>query len=59
MTRGLALDFALTGVIKLAVGRDRPDYSNRLSFPSGHTSFAFAGSTVLARRCGWPVGLPA
>lgn len=50
---------AVTTGLKLAVGRQRPDGSTRLSFPSGHTSATFATATVLERRYGWKVGIPA
>lgn len=49
----------LTYLGKFAVGKERPDGSNNLSFPSGHTSSAFAGASFLTRRYGWEVGLPA
>jgi hypothetical protein len=45
--------------LKFAVGRSRPDDSDKLSFPSGHTASAFATATVLERRFGWKVGIPA
>jgi membrane-associated phospholipid phosphatase len=45
--------------IKLAVRRERPDGSNRQSFPSGHTSNAFALATVVERHYGWKTGVPA
>ncbi|WP_070158143.1 phosphatase PAP2 family protein [Sphingobium phenoxybenzoativorans] len=37
----------------------RPDRSDRKSFPSGHTSTAFAAAATLQNRYGWEVGLPA
>lgn len=37
----------------------RPDRSDRNSFPSGHTSVAFASATTLHRRYGWEYGVPA
>jgi len=40
------------------VGRRRPDGS-RFSFPSDHASSSFATATVLQRRLGWRVGVPA
>lgn len=49
---------ALTGGVKLAVRRTRPDGS-ALSFPSGHASASFATATVLQRQFGWKVGMPA
>jgi membrane-associated phospholipid phosphatase len=49
---------AVTGGIKLAVGRTRPD-GTQYSFPSGHTSVTFATATVLQRHFGWKVGAPA
>jgi membrane-associated phospholipid phosphatase len=48
----------LTGTIKLAVQRGRPD-GTHYSFPSGHSSVSFATATVLQRRFGWKAGLPA
>ncbi len=48
----------LTGVLKHTIRRTRPNGHN-LSFPSGHTSAAFASATVLERHFGWKVGAPA
>jgi membrane-associated phospholipid phosphatase len=45
--------------LKLAAGRTRPDSSNQMSFPSGHSAAAFATATVLQRDFGWKVGIPA
>ncbi len=45
--------------LKLATRRPRPDASNNHSFPSGHTSSAFATATVLERHFGWKAGVPA
>jgi hypothetical protein len=49
---------AWTAGLKQAVQRDRPE-GKGLSFPSGHTATAFASATVLQRRFGWKVGIPA
>jgi len=35
------------------VRRERPDGSNNLSFPSGHSSVTFATATVIERHLGW------
>jgi membrane-associated phospholipid phosphatase len=48
----------LTQGIKLAAGRTRPD-GTQYSFPSGHTSSAFATATVIQRHFGWKAGIPA
>jgi membrane-associated phospholipid phosphatase len=45
--------------LKYSVRRPRPDGSNNLSFPSGHTASTFATATVLQRHLGWKVGVPA
>jgi membrane-associated phospholipid phosphatase len=44
---------------KFAVGRQRPDGSNSLSFPSGHSASAFATATVVQEHFGWKAGIPA
>jgi membrane-associated phospholipid phosphatase len=48
----------LTYGIKGSVRRSRPE-GGGFSFPSGHTTSAFASATVLQRHFGWKVGLPA
>lgn len=59
-----ALDAAVMNVvyfqsIKLVAQRTRPNGSNDQSFPSGHTSNAFALATVAERHYGWKIGVPA
>jgi len=56
---GLAADGLVVTSIKVLARRKRPDGSDLRSFPSGHTSGAFTASTVLTRRYGWKVGVPA
>jgi membrane-associated phospholipid phosphatase len=48
----------ITQAIKISVRRDRPDHSNKRSFPSGHASSTFASATVLQRHLGWKAALP-
>jgi membrane-associated phospholipid phosphatase len=48
-----------TEALKLAVRRERPDRSDRYSFPSGHASGSFAAATVAASEYGWKAGVPA
>ncbi len=48
----------ITTGLKLITQRSRPD-GNDMSFPSGHTSSAFASASVLRRHFGWRVGIPA
>jgi len=45
--------------IKYTAQRERPDGSNKQSFPSGHSASAFATAGVLQRHYGWKVGVPA
>lgn len=49
----------VTHATKRLVGKERPDGSDNLSFPSGHTSAAFSGAAFLAKRYGWDIGVPA
>jgi membrane-associated phospholipid phosphatase len=53
------INAAYTTAIKYASYRERPDGSNHLSFPSGHTSNAFAWATVANHYYGPKFGVPA
>ena len=55
----VVVTWAYTAVLKRAVGRERPNGENDRSFPSGHSSNAFALATVAERHYGWKVGVPA
>jgi len=49
----------VTAGLKETFPERRPDGSDRKSFPSGHTSTAFAAAATLQNRYGWQVGVPA
>jgi len=49
----------VTTGLKETISKERPDGSDNRSFPSGHTSSAFAAAATLTNRYGWKVGLPA
>jgi membrane-associated phospholipid phosphatase len=53
LLRAQILTEGLVEGIKYSVRRERPDGSNRLSFPSGHSAITFASATVLERHLGW------
>ena len=55
----IAATTVTVGVLKKLTNRERPDESNRNSFPSGHSGASFAAATVLDRRYGKAVGWPA
>src|SRR5690349_11962186 len=59
MVRAQIVSQSMVQALKFTVRRERPDGSNSLSFPSGHTSSMFATATVLQRYYGWKVGVPA
>jgi membrane-associated phospholipid phosphatase len=59
IVRAQLLSQALVQTVKHTVRRQRPDASNRASFPSGHSASAFATATVLQRHYGWKIGVPA
>jgi membrane-associated phospholipid phosphatase len=50
---------AYTSALKYTVHRTRPNASDRLSFPSGHTSNAFAWAAVTHHHYGPKLGVPA
>lgn len=55
----IAAAAAVTTGLKHAFPELRPDRSDRLSFPSGHTSVSFAAAASVQQRYGWKLGLPA
>lgn len=59
IVRAQVLSQAMVQTVKFTVRRERPDGSNRQSFPSGHSASAFATATVLHRHYGWKLGVPA
>jgi membrane-associated phospholipid phosphatase len=57
--QAMIVNGAYTNILKYSVQRTRPDGSNNLSFPSGHTSTAFSLAAVADQHYGWKIGLPA
>ena len=58
LLRALLWTQALIGPVKHATRRHRPDRSNRLSFPSGHTANAFAIAGVMHAHYGPRLSVP-
>jgi len=54
----LILDGVVINVMKPLVGRERPDHSDNLSFPSGHTGNAFTFAALMDARYGHQWGIP-
>ncbi len=54
----VVLSQAIVKTIKVATQRERPDGSDRLSFPSGHSADTFAFATALERHLGWKGAVP-
>jgi membrane-associated phospholipid phosphatase len=55
LIRAQAVDSLLTGGLKIATQRTRPDGGSD-SFPSGHTSATFATAAVIQSHFGWAAG---
>lgn len=61
LAKTLGSTYVTTEVLKSTVKADRPqepDGTKGKSFPSGHTSFSFAGAGYWQNRYGWWVGAP-
>ena len=58
LLRAQVMAHALTIGVKQGTRRSRPE-GNGFSFPSGHTSTAFASATVIREHFGWKFGAPA
>jgi membrane-associated phospholipid phosphatase len=58
----LGLECLLTAqvvtLLKNSVNRQRPDGSNKMSFPSGHAAAGFVGASYVQHRYGWVWGVP-
>jgi membrane-associated phospholipid phosphatase len=50
VSQAIIVNQVWTQALKLAIRRERPDGSNRVSFPSGHASNAFAAATTIVRH---------
>jgi membrane-associated phospholipid phosphatase len=59
LLRALAVSEGLTQPLKYATRRERPDHSDKHSFPSGHAADTFAFATALERHLGWRYAAPA
>jgi len=59
LAQGFVITNGITGGIKVAANRTRPDGSDQRSFLSGHTSNSFVVASVMAHHYGWKAGVPA
>ena len=59
LIQALAISEAIVNALKFSTQRERPDGSNKLSFPSGHAADTFAFATALERHLGWKGAVPA
>lgn len=50
LSQAIIVTQVYTQALKYAVGRERPDHSENVSFPSGHSSNAFTAATVISRH---------
>lgn len=59
LAKAEALTLAATLALKAATHQTRPNGRDDQSFPSGHSSVAFAAAQYLQTRKGWTYGAPA
>ena len=59
LSQALAVSELLVQPVKFATQRERPDQSDKHSFPSGHAADTFAFATALERHLGWRGAVPA
>jgi hypothetical protein len=59
LLESLAISEALVQALKYATQRERPDGSDKHSFPSGHAADTFALATALERHVSWGWAVPA
>ena len=55
---GSVVNLGYTDLLKVTVGRERPDGSNNRSFPSGHASATFTLAVIAQKHYGWKLGAP-
>ncbi len=58
-TKGFLLNQAITLGLKASINKTRPDFSDKNSFPSGHTSTSFQGASFIHKRYGFKYSIPA
>jgi membrane-associated phospholipid phosphatase len=58
LSQAMLVNGAWTFALKATIRRERPNGGNRLAFPSGHASNAFASATVLSRHYGLKAAIP-
>jgi membrane-associated phospholipid phosphatase len=61
LTYSTGATFATTEILKNTIREERPfqdEDAKGTTFPSGHTSFAFAGAGYWQMRYGWEIGAP-
>jgi len=58
LAQATAVELAIVQSMKLITERERPDGSDNLSFPSGHSANAFTVAAVFSHYYGWKWGVP-
>jgi hypothetical protein len=58
LVQTMAMTISTTYALKFSVSRERPNHEDDYSFPSAHTSEAFAAATTIALNYPWYVGVP-